>query len=79
MAESTAQQSPPLAGVVPFRRVRPRLVTGPAGRLGTNQELALLVACGLVLDQIAQECDRSLESVYEALVSFRTDLAAGKA
>jgi hypothetical protein len=79
LVESTAQQSSPLAGVVPFRRARPRLVTGPGDGFGTDQELALVVACGLILDQIAQECDRSLESVYEALVRFRTDLAAENA
>ena len=62
---------------MPFRRARPRprLVTEGDG-LETDQELALVVACGLVLDQIAQECDRSLESIYEALLRFRRDLAA---
>ena len=76
MVEGSVQGPVPLDGVVPFRRARPRLV-GAAKELGTDQELALVVACGLVLDQIAQECDRSLESVYEALVGFRRDLALG--
>jgi hypothetical protein len=78
LVDGTAQQATPLGGVVPFRRARPRLVP-PKDALGTDQELALVVACGLVLDQIAQECDRSLESVYEALVRFRSDLALGNA
>lgn len=60
--------------VVPFRRARPK--SRPPGP-GADQELELVVACGLVLDQIAQECDRSLESVYEALVRFRMDLETG--
>jgi hypothetical protein len=65
--------------VVPFRRARPRpRLVAEGGGLETDQELALVVACGLVLDQIAQECDRSLESIYEALVSFRRDLATSE-
>jgi hypothetical protein len=78
LIEGSTEHASALAGVVPFRRARarprPRLVSEGSG-LGTDQELALVVACGLVLDQIAQECDRSLESIYEALIRFRRDLA----
>ena len=74
LTEGSSERHSPLAGVVPFRRARPRLV-GEQGALGADQELALVVACGLVLDEIARECDRTLESVYEALVRFRSDLA----
>lgn len=62
-----------LAGVLPFRRARPPTRRPPP--LEPDNELALVVACGLVLGEIADECDRSLESVYDALVRFRHALA----
>ena len=60
----------------PGGKVIPLFASSPAegAQVVDDDELALLVACGATIDQIARRLGRDLEQVYRDLVSLKLAL-----